>query len=123
MPKQELTDEVKRELQILKLRGVLDPKRFYKRDEAFSKKSPYPNYFQFGRVVGAPTDFYSARMTKKERSGGLVDQLLRDSEKVKYFKKKFTEITAKKKSGAKGSYREKQRKRHTNTWKVKKIGG
>ena len=33
LPKAEMTDEVKRDLQVIKMRNVLDPKRFYKRGD------------------------------------------------------------------------------------------
>lgn len=42
MPAPEITPEVKRDLQLLKLRNVLDPKRFYKKDS----DRKLPKYFQ-----------------------------------------------------------------------------
>ena len=42
MPAPEITPEVKRDLQLLKLRNVLDPKRFYKKDN----DRKLPKYFQ-----------------------------------------------------------------------------
>lgn len=42
MPKTELTAEVKRDMDLIKLRTVLDPKRFYKKD----KRKGYPEYSQ-----------------------------------------------------------------------------
>ena len=50
-----MTDEVKRDLRLLKLRGVMDPKRFYKSAD----QTKFPKYFQFGTVVEGPTEFYS----------------------------------------------------------------
>ncbi|ORX70570.1 Fcf2-domain-containing protein [Linderina pennispora] len=64
-----LTDAIKNDLRVLQLRGVLDPKRFYKK-EAVGKK--LPKYFEMGTVVEDASEFYSARLTRKERRGNLV---------------------------------------------------
>ena len=53
-----MTDEVKRDLRLLKLRGVMDPKRFYKSAD----QTKFPKYFQFGTVVEGPTEFYSGKI-------------------------------------------------------------
>jgi hypothetical protein len=42
LPATKITDEVKRDLRLLKLRGVYDPKRFYKSFD----DSKFPKYFQ-----------------------------------------------------------------------------
>ena len=42
MPAPDITPEIKRDLQLLKLRNVLDPKRFYKKDT----DRKLPKYFQ-----------------------------------------------------------------------------
>ncbi|CAJ0846299.1 4108_t:CDS:2 [Entrophospora sp. SA101] len=76
MPKPEITPEIKNDLQVLKLRNVLDPKRFYKKDN--SKK--FPKYFQ------GPTEFYSSRLPRKERKQTIVDELLADDQAKKYYK-------------------------------------
>ena len=47
--------QVKRDLRLLRLRGAMDPKRFYKSFD----QSKFPKYFQFGTVVEGPADFYS----------------------------------------------------------------
>ncbi|XVF62356.1 hypothetical protein PTKIN_Ptkin09bG0001000 [Pterospermum kingtungense] len=75
MPAPTLTPELKKDLQLLKLRGAIDPKRHYKKD---SKSKALPKYFQVGTVVESVTDFYSGRMTKKERKLTLADELLSD---------------------------------------------
>lgn len=40
----ELTQELKGDLQLLKMRGSLDPKRFYKKND----RDGFPKYFQVG---------------------------------------------------------------------------
>jgi len=87
LPKTEMTDEVKRDIQVIKMRSVLDPKRFYKRgDKRISK------YFQVGTVVSGAADFYSSRIPKKDRKRSMVDQLLADAEFRRRNKRKYLEI-------------------------------
>ena len=57
LPATQITDEVKRDLRLLRLRGVMDPKRFYKSAD----HTKFPEYFQFGTVVEGPTEFYSGQ--------------------------------------------------------------
>jgi len=89
MPALELTEERKRDLELLQMRGVLDPKRFYKKS---AQEEKIPKYFQVGTVVDSPFDFYSDRLTKKERKSTMVDELLADAEFKKYNKRKYVEI-------------------------------
>lgn len=42
LPAQEMTEEVKNELELIRMRSVLDPKHFYKRSEM----KTLPKYFQ-----------------------------------------------------------------------------
>lgn len=56
LPAPVLTDELKRDLRLLRLRGAMDPKRFYKRAE----KGKFPAKFAVGTVVEGPADFYSS---------------------------------------------------------------
>ena len=44
---------------------------------------------QVGTVVEAKQDYYSARLTNKERSTHFVDEILKDQEIRKYAKRKF----------------------------------
>ena len=53
-----------------------------------------------GTIVESKADFYSGRMTRKERQGTLVESLLEDHEKKQYLKRKFMAIQEKKKSTA-----------------------
>ncbi|KAJ2906996.1 rrna-processing protein fcf2 [Coemansia aciculifera] len=97
-----LTPELKNDLRVLQLRNVLDPKRFYKKDSSAKK---IPKYFEVGTVIEGPTEFYSSRMTKKERKSTLVDELLADKQARDYFKRKVNEIHAHNVSGGKNWYK------------------
>ncbi|RUS18611.1 Fcf2 pre-rRNA processing-domain-containing protein [Endogone sp. FLAS-F59071] len=101
MPRPNLTPELKRDLQLLKLRNVLDPKRHYKKDDS----KGLPTYFQVGTIVEAPHEFYSSRLTRRERKSTIVDELAADSEARKYYKRKFLEIQEQKQAGGKGFYK------------------
>lgn len=110
-----LTEEIKRDLHILKMRNTLDPKRFYKRDTG---RAEIPKYFQFGTIIEGPTEFYSARLTKKQRKETIVDELLADSNSRTYFKKKYLEIQSTKQKGGVNFYKKVVRNR---AFRKKKI--
>ncbi|KAL9400973.1 hypothetical protein Peur_004822 [Populus x canadensis] len=97
MPAPTITPELKRDLQLLKLRSAIDPKRHYKRGDPKSKD--LPKYFQVGTVVESATDFYSGRLTKKERKATIADELLYDQTFRAYRKRKVREIEEKNRPG------------------------
>merc|ERR1712062_216430 len=84
----ELTEERKNDLELLQMRNVLDPKRFYKKNNSEN----LPKYFQIGTVVDNASDFYTDRVSKKDRKQTMVDELLADAEFQKYQKRKYVEI-------------------------------
>ena len=85
LPATEITDEVKADLRVLRLRSALDPKAFYKKFDS----TKFPKYFQFGTVVEGAADFYSGRLTKKERKRTLADEIMADSRLTEVRKKRF----------------------------------
>ncbi|KAJ3085959.1 hypothetical protein HK102_013647 [Quaeritorhiza haematococci] len=108
----EVTAEVKRDLLILKSRGVLDPKRHYKRE---NDKGALPKFFQIGTITEGPTEFYSSRVARKDRKQTLIDELMADAERKSYYKRKFLEIQETKQSGTRSWYKKKMQKRKP-TW-------
>ncbi|PWA20815.1 hypothetical protein CCH79_00007170 [Gambusia affinis] len=84
----EVTQELKGDLQVLKMRGSLDPKRFYKKND----RDGFPKYFQVGTVVDSPVDFYHSRIPKKERKRTMVEELLHDAEFRQKNKRKYQQI-------------------------------
>merc|ERR1711915_689475 len=88
MPALEMTEERKKDLELLQMRGVLDPKRFYKKNAL----DTLPKYFQIGTIVDNAADFYTDRVPKKERKKTMVDELLADAEFKKRQKRKYVEI-------------------------------
>ncbi|KAA8589658.1 hypothetical protein FQN60_013023, partial [Etheostoma spectabile] len=72
----EITQELKGDLKVLKMRGSMDPKRFYKKND----RDGFPKYFQVGTVVDSAIDFYHSRVPKKSRKRTMVEELLSDAE-------------------------------------------
>ncbi|GAV64397.1 LOW QUALITY PROTEIN: Fcf2 domain-containing protein, partial [Cephalotus follicularis] len=96
MPAPTLTPELKKDLQLLKLRSAIDPKRHKNGD---SKSKTLPKYFQASlfveTIVESAEEFFSNRLTKKERKATIADELLSDSTFVQYRKRKIREIEEK----------------------------
>ncbi|XP_072295609.1 deoxynucleotidyltransferase terminal-interacting protein 2 [Eucyclogobius newberryi] len=101
----EITQELKGDLQLLKMRGSMDPKRFYKKND----RDGFPKYFQMGTVVDSPVDFYHSRLSKKNRKRTMVEELLADAEFRQKNKKKFQTIMAEKAAQAAGGRRHKMK--------------
>ncbi|KAG9140548.1 hypothetical protein Leryth_016052 [Lithospermum erythrorhizon] len=85
-----ITPDLKMDLELLKLRSVMDPKRHYKKTH-FKSKS-LPKYFQVGTVIEPATEFYTSRLTNKERKPRFADELLSDASLAQYRKRKVREI-------------------------------
>ncbi|KAF3925649.1 hypothetical protein ABW21_db0208054 [Orbilia brochopaga] len=109
MPATALTPEIKRDLQMIKLRNVLDPHKHFKGDDW---KGKLPQYFQMGTLIEGPTEYYSARLSNKDRQKSMVDEVLASGESKSRFKRKYAEIQAKKRSGRKEFYKKLKEKRH-----------
>ncbi|KAI0480554.1 Fcf2 pre-rRNA processing-domain-containing protein [Xylariaceae sp. FL0804] len=114
LPKTEMTPDLRRDLQLLRLRDVLDPKRHYKKD---ASKPAVPEYSQVGTIVAGPTDYFNARMTKKERKRTLLEEVLETEDTTRRFKSKYGEIQAAKGSGKKGHYKKMMQKRYGRNYK------
>ena len=107
MPAPELTEERKNDLELLQMRNVLDPKRFYKKNNSEN----LPKYFQIGTVVDNASDFYTDRVSKKDRKQTMVDELLADAEFKKYQKRKYVQIIDDK-IKKEGKFFHKKKKKH-----------
>ncbi|XP_034439431.1 deoxynucleotidyltransferase terminal-interacting protein 2 isoform X1 [Hippoglossus hippoglossus] len=104
----ELTQELKGDLQVLKMRSTMDPKRFYKKND----RDGFPKYFQVGTVVDSPVDFYHSRVPKKERKRTMVEELLADAEFRHQNKKKYQQILTEKAAQGAGRKNRKKSKFH-----------
>ncbi|KAI8342309.1 Fcf2 pre-rRNA processing-domain-containing protein [Chlamydoabsidia padenii] len=107
MPLAEVTPEIKRDLQILKMRHVLDRKRHYKK----MGKGPDPKYFQMGTIIEGATEFFSSRINKKDRKRTFAEELLSNDEYTSYYNRKYLETQERKTSGGKKHYKKLKAKR------------
>ncbi|KAF7714122.1 rRNA-processing protein [Penicillium ucsense] len=109
LPKTELTSELKRDLQLIRMRSVLDPKRHYKKENG---KAKIPEFSQVGTIIQGPTEFFSSRITKKDRKKNFVEEVLAAERQNHRFESKYRDIQANKTSGKKAFYKELQAKRN-----------
>lgn len=93
----EITSEIKRDLELLKMRHVFDPKRHYKRETST------PKHFAIGTIKEDSSEFFSSRIPRKERKQTLAQELL--ATRKDYFKSKFSAIQTKKRSGGKKHFK------------------
>lgn len=93
---------------MLKMRNVLDPHRHYKKDNG--KLRP-PEYSQVGTIVEGPTEYYSARLSNKERKRTFVEEVLAGEQSSGRFSKKYGDVQVAKTSGKKAYYKGVQAKR------------
>ncbi|XP_037795546.1 uncharacterized protein LOC119590859 [Penaeus monodon] len=84
----EMTEEIQRDLELLKMRSVLDPKRHYKNNDM----KVLPKHFHIGTVVDSPVDFYASRIPKKSRKRTLAEEILSNEESLRFQKRKYEEI-------------------------------
>ena len=100
MPRTVLTDELKRDFMLIKHRNVLDPHRHYKKDN-----SGIPEYSQVGTVIEGNTEFYNARINRRDRKKTILEEVMADSSSRQRFKRKYDDIQKSKKSGKKEFYK------------------
>ncbi|KAI0042480.1 Fcf2-domain-containing protein [Auriscalpium vulgare] len=85
-----------REVEALRLRNQLDPKRFYRKDEGEGRGiKGLPKYFAIGKVVTTSTPFggpSTDNLPRAARKRTLVDELVDDAEARRYAKRKFGDL-------------------------------
>jgi len=111
IPKTDLTPELKRDLQLIKMRNVLDPHRHYKKDNG---KMKAPEYSQIGTIVEGPTEYFSGRIQNRDRKRTFVEEVLAGEQNTGRFKKKYGDVQEKKTSGKKAHYKALTAKRSGN---------
>lgn len=114
MPRTKLSSELKSDLNLLKLRNVLDPHRHYRSDNT---RALAPKFSQLGQIIEGPTEYFSSRLANKGRKRTFVEEVLANEKVTGRFKKKYNEIQASKTSGKKAYYRKLREKRSRNTSK------
>jgi hypothetical protein len=93
------------------MRAVLDPKRHYKKDNS---KLQIPKFSQVGTIIEGPTEFFSGRLTNKQRKQTFVGEILETESSTGRFRNKYRDIQAVKTSGKKAYYKALKAKRSSN---------
>ena len=83
-----MTDELKMDFRLMRLRQYLSPKDFTNRE----KSHRFPKYFQIGHEVGGPADAYSGQGVKRKAAGSFVEEVLKDGDTRRFLKRKFKEV-------------------------------
>ncbi|EXJ86499.1 hypothetical protein A1O3_03450 [Capronia epimyces CBS 606.96] len=102
LPKTNLTPQLKRDLQLIQMRSVLDPHRHYKKN---NRKGKVPTFSQTGTVIEGPTEFYSSRINKKDRHKTFVEEAIAAEKENGRLKRKYSEVQEAKTSGQKAHYK------------------
>ncbi|KXN88202.1 rRNA-processing protein fcf2, partial [Leucoagaricus sp. SymC.cos] len=101
-----------REVEALRLRNQLDPKRFYRKEEAEGKGiEGLPKYFAVGQIVATESPFGGSsadNLPPSQRKRTLLDELIDDAEAQRYAKKKFNELQSIRGAKGKNTLRAKQ---------------
>ncbi|EPQ30253.1 uncharacterized protein PFL1_02369 [Pseudozyma flocculosa PF-1] len=91
-------EQLRKEVQAIRLRNALDPKRFYR---GGAKDRGMPKYAQIGTIIASPLEPKSV-MNRRERGRTVVEELIRDAEASAYAKRKFAESQERNASGRQG---------------------
>jgi hypothetical protein len=100
-----MSDQLKSDLAIIRNRNYLDPKKFYKSADSFKGK-----VLQVGTVIEGSSEFYSSRLTNKERKQNLTEEIMSDATVANYAKRKYYDMQSEKQRQI-GSKKGKGRKR------------
>ena len=92
------------------MRSVLDPKRHYKKENSSAERQP--GFSQVGTVIEGPTEYYSGRITKRDRKRTFVEETIVAERETRRFEAKYRDIQASKKSGKKSFYKGLKEKRN-----------
>jgi hypothetical protein len=88
LPTQEITGQLKTDLRVLRLRSAFDPKQFYKKFD----ETKFPTQFHVGTVVEPAADFYSSRLTNKQRKSTMAEEIMHDPYLSSVRKKRYNRI-------------------------------
>ena len=100
-----MTEALKRDLQVLQMRSVLDPKRHYRKENTRTSAAHLPKTFEVGTIIADHTESAAHKMRRKDQKETIVQELLDDMSRKEYYKRKTAEIDAKKRSGGRAYYK------------------
>ncbi|CAR28417.1 hypothetical protein ZYGR_0S00470 [Zygosaccharomyces rouxii] len=90
-PTGEFAHRVQRDLQLIKHRASLDPKRHYKKE-----KWNAPERFAVGTIIEDKSEYFSGRLPRRQRGETMLSTLLKDVDSRSYLKRKYGEIQTEK---------------------------
>lgn len=93
---------MKQDLQIIKMRSILDPKRHYKTDSAITQT---PEFSQIGTIIEGSAEFYSSRIPNNDRRKTFVDEVLATKKLTGRFRSKYKDVQLAATSGKKAFYK------------------
>ncbi|CAO1620387.1 unnamed protein product [Sympodiomycopsis kandeliae] len=99
-------EEMRREVQAIRLRNALDPKRHYK---GSSSKTAMPQFAQLGKIIGSNLEPNNT-LSRSERGNTVIEELMKDAKSSAYAKKKYAEHQVRTSAGGKGHFKAKSRK-------------
>mmetsp|Transcript_20020 Transcript_20020/g.19322 ORF Transcript_20020/g.19322 Transcript_20020/m.19322 type:complete len:319 (+) Transcript_20020:69-1025(+) len=100
-----IDEKIKRDIKMIQMRNYLDPKRFYKNPDKMGK------VLHVGTVIEGPSEYFSSRMSRKERKQTIVEEVLGDEKLKNYSKRKYMEIQSDKNNKKKMFKQKKKGKR------------
>ncbi|KAI0036498.1 Fcf2 pre-rRNA processing-domain-containing protein [Vararia minispora EC-137] len=114
-PPQSELPRLYREVEAMRLRNQLDPKRFYRKDEGEGKGiKGLPKHFAIGTILPTDKPFGGAsseNLPRSERKRTIVDELVDDAEARRYAKRKFLDLQSVRGAKGRGTLKAKQAKR------------
>lgn len=84
-------EEMTREIQAIRLRNAMDPKRFYRGGNGAGGKG-MPAFAQMGRIISSNMEPAST-LSRSERGRNVIDELVKDTQTAAYTKRKFSEVS------------------------------
>jgi len=120
-----VTEELKTDLAVIRNRSYLDPKRFYKNAD----KSRPDQIVQLGTVIEGPSEYFSSRLTKKQRRSNITEEFMNDtgdgsggkSSRSNYAQRKFKDMAREKTQKAQARNKTFNNSRKKKQSKVKKF--
>jgi hypothetical protein len=85
-----MTEELKTDLAVIRNRSYLDPKRFYKSSDKHHK------IVQLGTVIEGSSEYYSSRLTKKQRRTNITEEIMADPASADYARNKYKQMSREK---------------------------
>lgn len=100
-----MTYTTKQDLEIIQMRSALDSTHFYKKNDL----KVLPKYFQVGKVLPSPLDYYSERGQRTTKKKSIVDELMADAQFQKFNKRKYAETMSQSKKYMNGKKKRKNK--------------